>query len=868
VGLKNALQTFIAESSEPVSQLLELHQSADGQPGFISTIMPDITEHNHMEEQLARKQQELHTLIANTPDVIIRYDRDCRRNYVSQNYEQVYGNPVSVVIGKKPTESWGNPRMTPAEFERLLREVMVSGKPKDIELDWFTKNGEYVCQSLRVVPEYNANGEVCSALSFTRDVSELKRAKHKAQASEQEFRTLIEHSPDMIVRYDSKHRRVFVNPAYEKVSGFTQAEALSRSLADSWVPENVSSETYKMLLQQVMDSGESSNIMLEWTDHDGTFASHDLRIVPEYDLDGQLKGTLVIGRDVSQLRRTEAELTKREQEFRVLVEHSPDTINRYDRDCRRIYVNPRMQIDAGLSLDELMYKTPEEYPGGERAVAYQEKIRQVLGSGEASQFELIWCTHWGTRDSKEICSHIRLTPEFDTKGKVVSVLAVGRDITEIDTYRKQIHNLAFFDPLTHLPNRSQLSDCIRQTIGDISSHGHQFGLMMLDLDRFKQINDTLGHGIGDQVLREAARRLRDCVRICDTVARLGGDEFAILLPNIYSGLDLDAVACRILVAFNHPFMIDGCELFITTSIGITLYPNDTDDVETLFRYVDSAMYYAKQQGRNNYQFFSANLTEKAAWRMSIENDLRKAQERNELELYYQPQVELASSKIIGAEALLRWNHRDKGLITPDKFIPVAEETGLIVGIGEWVLHSACQAAVAWNTNREIPLCIAVNLSTRQFIRNDLVATVQRILQETACEPSWIKLEITESLLLEDSAEIAAMLDTFNRMGHAISIDDFGTGYSALSYLNRFPVSQIKIDRSFVQGIPYDHDKTELVKVMISIAQVLNMELVAEGVETREQADCLLSNGCIIVQGYLFGKPMPHASFEKFMADGE
>lgn len=347
---------------------------------------------------------------------------------------------------------------------------------------------------------------------------------------------------------------------------------------------------------------------------------------------------------------------------------------------------------------------------------------------------------------------------------------------------------------------------------------------------------------------------------------MGGDEFAILLPNLYSGLDLDTIACKILVAFNQPFMIDGCELFITTSIGIALYPNDTADVETLFRYVDSAMYYAKQQGRNNFQFYSENLTEKAAGRMTIENDLRKALERNELELYYQPQVALESGKIIGAEALLRWNHGKKGMITPDKFIPVAEETGLIVGIGEWVLHTACQAAVAWNASREIPLCIAVNLSTRQFIRNDLVGTVQRILKETACQPSWIKLEITESLLLEDSTEIAAMLDTFNSMGHVISIDDFGTGYSALSYLNRFPVSQIKIDRSFVKDIPNDHNKTELAKVMISIAQVLDMELVAEGVETQEQADCLLANGCVIVQGYLFGKPMPYAAFETRMAN--
>jgi len=426
-----------------------------------------------------------------------------------------------------------------------------------------------------------------------------------------------------------------------------------------------------------------------------------------------------------------------------------------------------------------------------------------------------------------------------------------------------------------LPNRALLSDRVRQTVADASWHGHQFGLMLMDLDRFKEINDTLGHSVGDQVLREAAERLQACVRIYDTVARLGGDEFAALLPEVRTSNDLATIACKILGAFNTPFMVDGRELFITTSIGIALYPDDSADVETLFRYADSAMYHAKQQGRNNFQFYSADLTEKAAGRMTIESDLRKALERHELELYYQPQVELESGRIIGAEALLRWHHGDKGMITPDKFIPVAEDTGLIVGIGEWVLNEACQTAVAWNSHRNTnsktqrtdPLRIAVNLSTRQFIRNDLVSTVQRILQETGCAPGWLKLEITESLLLEDSTEIAAMLETFNSMGLAISIDDFGTGYSALSYLNRFPVSQIKIDRSFVQGIPNDHDKTELVKAMISIAQALDLELVAEGVETQEQADCLLAEGCNLVQGYLFGKPMPKAVFEELIVNG-
>ncbi len=555
--------------------------------------------------------------------------------------------------------------------------------------------------------------------------------------------------------------------------------------------------------------------------------------------------------------RIDEALMVSERQFRTLVENTHDHIARYDKNCFRIYANPRMVTDSGMSLEQLLNKKPMKTSDGESYLAYKEVLKSVLITAKSEEYEL----STKLSDGRLSVRLTQLTPEFDAEGNVVSVLAVGRDITEIDTYRKQIHNLAFFDTLTSLPNRALLNDRITQAVIDATRHKHQFGLMMMDLDRFKEINDTLGHSVGDQVLHEAAKRVQGCVRSYDTVARFGGDEFAILLPEIRSGLDLDTIACKILVAFNQPFIIDGRELFLSGSIGIALYPDDSADVETLFRYADSAMYHAKQQGRNNFQFYSADLTEKAASRMSIENDLRKAQERNAFELYYQPQVELATGKIIGAEALLRWNHSSKGIITPDKFIPIAEETGLILSIGEWVLHSACLAAVAWNTPRATPLCIAVNLSTRQFIRNDLVGTVQRILKETGCPPHWIKLEITESLLLEDSTEIAAMLNTFNNMGHAISIDDFGTGYSALSYLNRFPVSQIKIDRSFVKDIPHDHDKTELIKVMISISQVLDMELVAEGVETQEQANCLLSNGCVIGQGYLFGKPMPYAAFE-------
>ncbi|MGZ4977454.1 MAG: two-component system response regulator [Methylobacter sp.] len=552
----------------------------------------------------------------------------------------------------------------------------------------------------------------------------------------------------------------------------------------------------------------------------------------------------------------EAALQESERQYRSLVENTPDTIARYDQNCRRLYANQKMIKELGGEIHRIINRTPSEFPGGSSMIDYEECIKQALITGQTDDFELCWQSSEG----RQIVSYIRLTPEFGADGKVLSVLAVGRDITEIDQYRRSIHRLAFYDALTDLPNRALLGERMRQTIDNASRHGYRFALVLLDLDRFKDINDVLGHDMGDLLLSAAAERLQYGTRACDMVARLGGDEFAILMPLLKADDDMAAMASKIIQIFEAPFHVSDRELFISTSIGIALYPRDSTDIDTLFRYADSAMYHAKKLGRNNFQFYIRALTAHSAERMALEGALRYARANNELELYYQPQVDLATGQMIGAEALLRWNRGKDGIMSPDKFIPMAEDSSLIVSIGEWVLLTACRAAVNWNAGRSIPFKIAVNLSTRQFLQNDLLVSVQNILQETQCRPEWLKLEITESLLLDDSNEILEVLNTFDIMGLALSIDDFGTGYSALSYLNRFPVSQIKIDQSFVRDIPADQNKAELVKAMIFIAQALHLELVAEGVETREQADYLSMHGCLAAQGYLFGKPMPYAEF--------
>jgi diguanylate cyclase (GGDEF)-like protein/PAS domain S-box-containing protein len=525
------------------------------------------------------------------------------------------------------------------------------------------------------------------------------------------------------------------------------------------------------------------------------------------------------------------------------------------------YVNPAFERITGYSAAEVIGRSSRLLQRDDRDQHGIQEIRAALR--DKREVNAILRNY--RKDGTLFWNDLYIAPVTDRSGQVSHFVAAQNDITSMKNYEEELEHQANHDALTGLANRSLLDDRLQQAIGYAARYEYQVWVVFIDLDRFKVVNDSLGHKAGDRLLNVVAERLHEVLRDTDTVARLGGDEFVLVLPERLEEKLTVHVVQRVLDTIVAPVTIDGNELFLTCSAGIAVYPVDGLDPEPLIEHADIAMYRAKERGRNNYQFYTPEMNQRARERLRLEGDLRSAIERAEFVLHYQPQVDLPGGRIVGMEALIRWQHPELGLLAPARFINLAEETGLIVPIGAWVLRTACAQAKAWQLAGHGDLRIAVNLSARQFSQQDLAQSILAVLEETGLAPHCLEIELTESLVMEDVEDAIGILRQLKAVGVLLSIDDFGTGYSSLSYLKRFPIDVLKIDQSFVRDITLDPDDAAIVLSIISLAHNLKLLVIAEGVETREQLDYLARHGCSQMQGYYFSQPVPAKAFEQLLS---
>jgi diguanylate cyclase (GGDEF)-like protein/PAS domain S-box-containing protein len=541
---------------------------------------------------------------------------------------------------------------------------------------------------------------------------------------------------------------------------------------------------------------------------------------------------------------------------RKVIEASLDGIMIVNAKAEIDFVNPAFTQLTGYTPEEVIGKNPRVLKSGRQDAQFYAALFQSLAVNGYWQGEI-----WNRRKDGNIYPEwLTINVIEDDGGRINQYAAIFSDITERKKTEERIKNLAYFDVLTGLPNRRLFTDRLQVATANAHRHRHLLAIMFLDLDLFKRINDTLGHGVGDQVLVETAKRISQCVREGDTVARLGGDEFTILLPEVERVEDAAKLAERLIDHVKQPFMIDEHELYVTTSIGIAVYPDDGSTVEALIKNADTAMYRAKDLGRNSFQLYTPAMNARSFERLAMESSLRHALKRDEFVLAYQVKVDMVGGRMSGVEALVRWRHPELGLVPPADFIPLAENMGLISDIGEWVLKAACRQCKSWHDMGLPPVRIAVNVSALQFRETDVPAVVRNALDETGLSPHYLELELTETVLMQRVEEVAQVLRELRAMGVRISIDDFGTGYSSLSYLKRMPIDALKIDRSFVHditadGADHNGEGAQIVSTIINLAHNLKLKAVAEGVETQEQAEFLRSKGCDEIQGFLISRPV-------------
>ncbi len=685
------------------------------------------------------------------------------------------------------------------------------------------------------------------------EIEERIQAEEALRQSTDRLLSIINNSAALIYLKDTKGKYLLVNQQYEivfkvnnqAIKGKTDYDLLPKKIAEQLVEND----------KKVLEAAKALQFEEEIPHDDGLHTYISVKF-PLFDQDRKPYRICAISTDITERQRSEEKM----RHLSSALEQTADTVIITDKSGIIEYVNQGFERVTGYRKVDVLGRKPNILKSGKQGKAFYKTLWDTILQGKI--FSEVFINR--KKDGNIFYEEKTITPLKDSKGNVTHFTATGKDISERMETHKRIQHMAHHDALTGLPNRTLLEDRLKQALGRMRWHKRYVAVLFMDMDRFKIINDTLGHDVGDQLLQTMSKRLLNCVREGDTVARLGGDEFSIILNDIASENDIVPIAQSILNAMAQPFIYKQRELFISSSIGISLFPLDGEDTQTLLKKADIAMYQAKAQGGNNYKFYSKEDDNKAIERLTLETNLRHALERSEFLLHYQPQLDLHSGKITGVEALLRWQHPELKMVAPLHFIPLLEEIGLIIPVGEWVLHHACQQGKIWQDNN-LPLQhLAVNLSICQFQQQDFVKRIEQILSETGFQPQYLVLEITEGVLAKNITAAAKTLHELHEMGIQLSIDDFGTGYSSMNYLKRLPLNMIKIDKTFVSDITENQNDASICSGIITLGHALNLNVIAEGVETLEQLYILKAENCDEIQGYLCSYPLPAEQIVEFI----
>ncbi len=824
-------------------------------------ILEDITEQRLNEEELRAGKEKFRLVADSAKNAILVMDDEGNISYWNKAAVNTFGYLEQEAIGESLHELLSPERFLEAHrigFSHFIKtgEGPVIGKT--LELTALKKDGtEFPIElSLSAI---NKRGK-WNAIGVINDITERIESEKELEKSEEKYRQLVESSSDLIWEVDSYARYVYVSPNIKELLGYEIDEVIGKTPFELMTQEDA--QVISKTFSNIVKAQKSFDGLINANRHkDGRIVIMESSGVHILDKHGGLSGYRGVTRNITERIRSEKALSKARERLHLFFQQSPFAIIEWDLDLKVVAWNPAAEEIFGYTKSEALGRNASDLIIPEDLITHVDAIWSALLSQKGG----LRNTHENvTKEGNTIVCSWYNTPLIDANGKIIGVSSIAENVTIQEEAKRKIEYMAYYDTLTDLPNRTLFQDRLEQECRKADREKNIVGILFMDMDHFKNINDTLGHLVGDLLIKAVADRLKNTFRKSDTISRFGGDEFAIIIPKLKKVEDIYIVLKSVIDKFKIPFQILEFEFFVTFSTGITFYPLDDTDSDTLLRNADTAMYHAKELGRNQYQRYNSKMTQEMNKNFSLQNDLRQAIDHEELILYYQPQIDSRSGIMTGVEALVRWEHPQKGLIFPADFIPIAEKSVLIVPIGEWILRTACKQVKAWQKQGFTNITMAVNLSSRQFKEEGFAQSVIDIKNEYELDINQLELELTESILMDNDDSVLGALDAFKEAGILLAIDDFGTGYSSLSYLNYFPIDKLKIDQSFTRNVMEDSKIATLVRAIISMGKALGLEIIAEGVETVEQQDFIRMEGCDTIQGYFTGRPMPPKELEAFL----